>query len=345
MTKPVRPPVVSLLNVAQEAGVSRATASLVLRESPLVAEATRERVREAMQRLGYIYNRGAANLRQSRTGTIGLVLSNIANPFFSALAGGVDEVNDEADVVGFIAASNESVDRQLRQIQRLREHNVDGVIICPAIGSDDRLLSELERLALPFVQVLREIEATRGDYVAADYALGVRLAIAHLVSEGRRRIVFVGNMPVHSAALARLRGYEQAIGECGLEAQPVIAGSRDNRFDTEAFDALLASATPPDAAICYNDIIALDLMHHIQSRGLTVGRDIAVIGMDDLPQAAASYPALTTVATSPRLIGRKAASLLQKRLAMPGRERQRVVMAPELVLRASTGLMPHGPSP
>ncbi|WP_438382275.1 LacI family DNA-binding transcriptional regulator [Asaia sp. BMEF1] len=336
MKKAASSSAVSLLAVAKEAGVSRATASLVLRNSPLVAEPTRERVKEAMQRLGYIYNRGAANLRQNRTGTIGLVLSNIANPFFSTLTAGVEQSNDVSEAICLIANTAESPERQDRQIRRLREHNVDGLIICPAIGSDQGLIDALERLGLPYVQVLREISNSQGDVVTADYAAGIEQAIAHLVETGRRRIVFIGSMAMHSAALARLDGYTTAVRRLGLTPMPVIAGTRDNRYDEEAFDRLLVSGNPPDAAICYNDIIALSLFHHLGRRGRIVGVDFAVIGMDDLPQAAAAFPSLTTIATMPHTIGAVAAGLLQQRLARPERAYERHVIAPELVLRDST---------
>ncbi|NVN44539.1 LacI family DNA-binding transcriptional regulator [Asaia siamensis] len=336
MKKPAPPSAVSLLAVAKEAGVSRATASLVLRNSPLVAEPTRERVKEAMERLGYIYNRGAANLRQNRTGTIGLVLSNIANPFFSALTAGVEQAIDMSESICLIANTEESPEKQSRQIRRLREHNVDGLIICPAIGSDHGLLDELARLGLPYVQVLREIADGRGDVVTADYASGIEQAMAHLVETGRRRIVFIGSMEMHSAALARLNGYATALERLGLKPMPVIAGTRDNRYDEEALDRLFSSGDPPDAAICYNDMIALSLYHYLGRRGMVAGSDFAVIGMDDLPQAAAAFPSLTTIATMPHRIGTVAAGLLQQRLARPERASERHVITPELILRDST---------
>ncbi|GBQ83848.1 LacI family DNA-binding transcriptional regulator [Asaia krungthepensis] len=326
---------VNLLDVAREAGVSRATASLVLRNSPLVAAATRERVQQVMQRLGYIYNRGAANLRQNRTNTIGLVLSNISNPFFSTLTAGVEEANDASEIVCFIADSAESPERQARQIQRLREHNIDGLILCPAVGSDERVIADLDRLGLPFVQVLREIPGCARDYVTVDYAAGIDEAMAHLVTAGRRRIVFIGNFSTHSAARARLEGFNRAAARLGLPSLPVIAGGRDNRYDEAALDEILASSEPPEAAICYNDIIALAVMGHLRRRAIGVGSDFSVIGMDDLSSASASYPALTTIATMPHRVGEAAARLLQKRISRPAKRSEQLVITPRLIVRES----------
>ncbi|GBQ14954.1 LacI family DNA-binding transcriptional regulator [Swaminathania salitolerans] len=333
---------VNLLTVAREAGVSRATASLVLRQSPLVATATRDRVQDAMKRLGYIYNRGAANLRHNRTGTVGLVLPNMDNPFFGALTAGVEEANDLLGTVCFIANSGESADRQARQIQRLREHNVDGIILCPAIGSGPDLVGELSRLRLPFVQVLRRIPVgdaggMTGDYVAVDYGRGVAQAMERLVESGRRRIAYVGNMTAHSAGRARLEAYLAFARRFGIGERYVVSGKPDNRYDEAAMDRLLDSPDAPDAAICFNDVIALDLSHHLRRLGRRVGEAFAVIGMDDLPQAAAAFPPLATIATRPREVGLAAARRLHARIERPDLPFEEDVIPPRLILRASFG--------
>lgn len=329
---------VSLLDVAKAAGVSRATASLVLRQSPLVADGTRQRVIAAMESLGYIYNRGAANLRRKSTGTIGLVLSDIGSPFFSMLMAGVDEVNDAGSVVTLIANSVDSPDRQIRQIRHLREHNVDGIILCPAIGSDETLAAELVRLDLPYVQALRYAEWLGADYVGADYRAGTEKAVRHLVEAGYRRIVFVGATALHSAARERNEGFRHAIGLHGLDAGLIVAGAPDNTYDVAAFDRLLKARNPPDAAVCYNDVIALDVMNRLRALGRQPGQDFAVVGMDNLPQAEGAFPALTTVATHPRDVGRKAAALLQTRIAqsrLAGGEH--IIVPPSLIVRQSCG--------
>ncbi|GBQ23597.1 LacI family DNA-binding transcriptional regulator [Gluconacetobacter sacchari] len=329
---------VSLLDVAKAAGVSRATASLVLRESPLVADGTRQRVVETMKNLGYIYNRGAANLRRNSTGTIGLVLSNIGSPFYSTLMAGVDETNEAGSIVTLVANSVDSPDRQIRQIRRLREHNVDGIILCPAIGSDETLAAELARLDLPCVQALRHAELLGGDYVGADYRSGIEKAVRHLVGSGRRRIVFVGATTLHSAARERNEGFRHAIRMHGLNDGLVVAGAPDNAYDVAALDRLLKARNPPDAAVCYNDVIALDVMNRLRSHGRQPGQDFAVIGMDNLPQAAGAFPALTTIATHPREVGQQAAALLQKRIAQLGPSKgEHIIVPPSLIVRRSCG--------
>nr|WP_246373572.1 LacI family DNA-binding transcriptional regulator [Gluconacetobacter tumulicola] len=327
--------------VADEAGVSRATASLVLRESPLVSAETRKRVIAAIHTLGYIYNRGAANLRRQKTGTIGVVLSNIGSPFFSKLLLGIDEVLVDASIVALLVNSADNPERQMRQIWRLREHSVDGLIICPAAGSDETLLSGIEKTGLPYVQVLRHVSQTAGDYVGPDYAGGTDLAVTHLVRHGRKRIVFLGGYPVNSAACERLDGFQRALRRHRLESDLIIPTDLDNLSDFGALESMMASSSPPDAAICYNDMVALSFMGKLLSEGALPGRDFAVIGADNLPQAATSFPALTTIVTDPAGVGRNAARLLLDRIAEPRVSNMRILVSGQLMVRESCG----GPLP
>jgi LacI family transcriptional regulator len=142
-----RPSRLTLADVAARAGVSRATVSLVLRDSPLVAESTRIKVRSVLNELGYVYNRSAASMRAARSRTVGLLIPGLSNPFFAELAAGVDQVLDEAGLALFLADSNEAVAKQERVILRMREHGADGIIICPAIGTTKELISRLNAWA------------------------------------------------------------------------------------------------------------------------------------------------------------------------------------------------------
>lgn len=328
---------ITLNSVAVEAGVSRATASLVLRDSPLVSLETRDRVICAMDKLGYIYNRGAANLRGQKTGTIGLVLCDIGSPFYSQLMLGIDEVIVDANIVAILVNSAENPDRQLRQIRRLREHGVDGLILCPAAGSSDALLSEIERLHLPFVQVLRHVSQRNGNYVGPDYIDGTSLAVTHLVRHGRRKIAFLGGKPVHSAARERLDGFRKTLKKHKLKHDLIIPTHLGNLSDLGSFPELLASSSPPDAVVCYNDMLAQSVMGYLLARGKIPGRDFAVIGADDLPQSAVSFPTLTTIVTDPMGVGRNAARLLLDRIDNPTTSSTRILVSGQLMIRQSCG--------
>ncbi|WP_431856996.1 LacI family DNA-binding transcriptional regulator [Azospirillum sp.] len=328
---------ITLTEVARHAGVSRSTVSLVLRGSPLVAQETRDRVQASIEALGYIYNRGAATLRAARTDVVGLLVTEINNPFYGELIAGIDEVLDEQGVVAFLGNTAESLERQDRFLQRMREHNVDGVILCPAAGSKPDLLERLRRWRLPCVQALRFLAANDGDYAGVDYQFGLEIVTEHLIRLGHTRIAFVGGNLAHSATAARRTGFAAAMKRHGLPADLVVRCPLSRRAGAEAIGALLDRPDRPTAALCFNDVVAFGVMLGLEARGLRAGRDMAVTGFDDVPEAALSRPALTTVATSARQIGQEAARLLLRRLADPQGAMERIILPSRLVVRESCG--------
>lgn len=330
---------ITLTEVARHAGVSRSTVSLVLRGSPLVAPETRDRVQASIEALGYIYNRGAATLRAARTDVVGLLVTEINNPFYGELIAGMDEVLDEQGVVAFLGNTAESLERQDRFLQRMREHNVDGVILCPAAGSKPDLLERLRRWRLPCVQALRFLASNDGDYAGVDYQFGLEIVTEHLIRLGHTRIAFVGGNLAHSATAARRAGFAAAMKRHGLSADLVVRCPLTRRAGAEAVGALLDRPDPPTAALCFNDVVAFGVMLGLEARGLRAGRDMAVTGFDDVPEAALSRPALTTVATSARQIGQEAARLLLRRIADPQGAMERVILPSRLVVRESCGGM------
>ncbi|EHH67398.1 LacI family transcription regulator [Gluconobacter morbifer G707] len=290
-----------------------------------------------MDTLGYIYNRGAANLRGRKSGTIGLVLCDVGNPFYSKLMLGIDEVIVDANVIAVLVNSANNPERQFRQIRQLREHGVDGLIICPAIGTPDTLLEETEKLNLPCVQVLRHVSPIKGDYVGPDYAEGTSLAVKHLIKHGRKKIVFLGGEPVHSAARERLEGFRKTLKRHNLEHDLIIQTNIQDLADYGNLPDLLASTNPPDAAICYNDMIAQSLIGYFLAHGKMPGRDFAIIGADNIPQAATSFPPLTTIVTDPVGVGRNAARLLLDRINAPSITSTRILVSGQLMIRQSCG--------
>ena len=329
----------TLADVAERAGVSRATASLVLRDSPLVARSTRERVQAAVEELGYVYNRGAATLRAARTKAVGLLVPNLANPFFAEMTAGLDDAFDAAGYVAFLANTGESLERQDRFLKRMREQKVDGVVLCPAAGTPLKVLRQLQQWPMPCVQTLRSVSAREGDYAGSDYALGLEQVTEHLIRLGHRRIAFIGGNRAHSAMAARHAGFTAAMQRHGLPTDIILKIPLTRRAGADAIGLLLARANAPTAAVCFNDIVALGVMVGLQQRGLWPGRDFAVTGVDDLPEAAVNYPALTTVATSPREVGAAAAKLLLRRIAEPQGGPERVILPTRLVVRESCGAL------
>lgn len=307
---------VTLLDVAKHADVSRATASLVVRKSPLVGAETRERVEAAMRELGYVYNMGAARLRAERSHTIGVVVPNLTNPFFAELLGGMEASVDAAGLVMIIANSGDGPPRQATVLQRLREHGVDGIILCPAAGTPDDLAIKVSDWKLPVVQALRHVTDDI-DYAGADYAAGMEEAVEYLVTLGHQAICFAVHGPVHSAYHERVQGFRESMKRFSLKPDLVIrVPDRVDQIAQEA-DALFAQGRVPTAVICFNDLVAHGLAAGFYDRGLRIGRDISLIGFDDVADAEAMRPRLTSVSTSPSEIGRNAVSLLLERIAQP----------------------------
>jgi len=332
---------VTLIDVARHAGVSRATASLVLRGSPLVAAATRERVLASMQQLGYVYHRTAATLRTRRSHTVGLVITNITNPFFAELTLGVEERLDEANYVVVLANTSESLEKQSSLLTAIHENNADGILLCPAEGTSRETIDALSSGQMPVVLVVRYLFDIDADYVGTDNVLGAKLAVEHLIAHSHRRIAFIGGPAQSSVRRDRLLGYRSALEQHNLSVDetllPTSATTRNGGH--QAILSLLMQNDPPTAALCYNDVVAFGVMLGLQAHGRMPGQDFAVIGFDDIADAALWHPPLTTVSIAPYQMGATAAQRLLERIACPDDPPRSVILPPSLVIRASCG--PH----
>jgi LacI family transcriptional regulator len=329
----------TLLDVAARAGVSRATASLVLRGSPLVAEDTRARVLSVMSSLGYVPHRGAASLRTQRSGTIGLVIPDITNPFFAEMTVGIEAELDQAEHTVLLGNTAERLSKQDRLLATMHEHRADGVLLCPVEDTQPDTLSSLDGWRLPHVLFVRYIEGIDADYVGADNVGGAQLAVEHLIEHGHRRIAFAGGPANASARHDRLRGYRRALERHGLpideSLQPTSPTTQHG--GSRAMRALLERPDPPTAVLCYNDVVAFGATFAVQANGGRVGRDVAIIGFDDISEAALWHPPLTTISAAPRRIGEEAARLLLERIAQPERPPRQVILSPRLIVRGSCG--------
>lgn len=325
----------TLNDVARTAGVSRATVSLVCRSSPLVAAKTRARVERAMVEVGYVYNRAAANLRSSRTNTIGLVIPEIANPLYAEVLAGVEEAIEPFDQHVLVASTNESLERQEHLLMRMLEMRVDGVIISAATGTTAAMLAGCVRSGVPVVQVLRAVDPVRLDYSGTSNRVGVRRATEYLLDLGHRRVGFIGSSVATSVSDERRRGYRDALAARRLRADPAcITQCRPEFGDAaDATRALLSQSDPPTALVCFNDIIAFGATLALYELGLEPGVDVSVIGFDNIAWAENWRPALTTMAIEPRQIGHQAGRLLLERLRTPTSAARVVLSEARLVIR------------
>ena len=327
---------VTLLDVARHANVSRATASLVIRKSPLVGAATREKVEKALHELGYVYNMGAASLRVERSNTIGVIVTTLGNPFYGELLSGIDSVVGEAGLVVLLANSHESFASQNTLMQRMREHGVDGLIISPTAETAPEFIEQVADRGLPMVQVLRHV-TDRIDYAGVDYAGGMRQAVNHLAALGHKKIAFAVHGPVHSAYRERVEGFRDAMQRQGLDPEMIVRFPHTMPEIAKAAPILFQERRAPTAAICFNDVIALGLSAGLYDCGRKIGEDFSLIGFDDVSDAEATRPRLSSVATRPVAVGQNAARLLLSRLAKPEKQVERIVSETYLQVRQSCG--------
>ena len=330
----------SVKDVAAMAGVSLGTVSNVLNRPDRVRSATRIRVEEAMQQLGFVRNESARQLRVGRSSTVAYVMLDATNPFFTDVARGMEGVAEGAGLSLFLCNSDQRAERERTYLTRLEQQRVQGVVITPS-DPESPLLVDLPRRGTPVVIVNRPRMAATHCTVSVDDELGGRLAVEHLVSLGHEQLVFVGG-PGHLGHVRdRLLGAFSAWDGAGLDRDRLTVVDTDGLTVAEGSGAArrvadLASRARPTAVFCANDLVALGLLQGCLGLGLRVPEDLAIVGYDDIDFAAAAAVPLTSVRQPRHELGRRAAELLLVEASNPEHEHERVLFTPELVVRAST---------
>jgi DNA-binding LacI/PurR family transcriptional regulator len=335
--------ITSIKEVARQAGVSVGTVSNVLNRPDMVAPARRQRVLDVIERLGFVRNESARQLRAGRSRTVGLVVIDVANPFFTDVARGVESITDENNSMLMLCSSGEDRKRELRHLEMLEQLRVLGILIAP-VDSNDPLIDEIAGRGTPVVLVDRRSEGRKRCSVGVDDVLGGRLAVAHLLDQGHRRIAFVGGpfsilqvAERHQGARAAIADRPAApVAELSIVETPSLTVAA-GRAAAVTIAALPASRRPT-AAFCVNDLLALGVLQEMTHRGTRVPQDLALVGYDDIEFAATSAVPLTSVRQPALQIGRTAATLLLEEGAQPDEHaHQQVIFTPELVARRSTG--------
>jgi LacI family transcriptional regulator len=330
----------SVRDVAERAGVSVGTVSNVLNRPDKVSPTTVERVHAAIDALGFVRNDAARQLRAGRSTSIGMVVLDISNPFFTDVARGAEARAGEERLTVLLGNSDEDGDREKSYLDLFEEQRVHGVLISP-VGDDNARLERLLRRGIPTVLVDRQTEDDRFSSVAVDDDAGGYLAVRHLLDSGRRRIVFVGGPGSLRQVADRLAGARRAVDETTDATLDVI--------DTDALSVLqgrqagesIRSRPPegrPDAVFAANDLLAMGVLQALSMQGgIRVPEDIALIGYDDIDFASAAVVPLSSIRQPSTLLGHTAVDLLIREAAAPeGFVHEHVVFQPELVVREST---------
>jgi len=323
-------------DVAAKANVSVATVSRVLNNNPHVKPHLRERVLHAINELGYQPSGIARNMRSQSIHVIGLIISDIQNPFFTALVRAVEDVAYENQYTVLLCNSDEDVRKEQLYIDVLSKERVAGVIIVP---TGKECYTPLLNLKVPIVAVDRKVPDLVTDSVVIDNVAGAYAATTHLIQLGHRRIGLVGAPLTVSVGWERRQGYEQALREYQIPVDESLirTGNFKESGGYQAAQALLSLDPRPTAIFSVNNLMTMGTLEAIHERGLRLPDDISVVGFDDMPWLSLLTPPLTTVRQPTYQIGLEAARLLFRRLQGECPESpQAIVLQPELILRGST---------
>jgi DNA-binding LacI/PurR family transcriptional regulator len=331
----------TLEEVAAVAGVSKSTVSRVINGSPAVSPAARTVVHEAIARTGYRPNRAARNLVTRRNGSIGLIVSEpegrvFTDPFFASMVHGVTDIVRERDIqLVLVLAKDERAQEQV--LDYLRDGHLDGALLISSHARDP-LPRVLVEEGLPAALSARPLTPMAISYVDVDSVAGARLAVAHLIERGRRRIATIAGPQDMSAGQDRLIGYRLAMAGAGLPvpAELVNIANFTRSSGAQAMEDLLAATDPPDGLFVASDLMALGALAVLAERGLRVPQDVAVIGFDDSVAALDARPQLTTVQQPIEDMARALTLTLLDRIAEPDGPVTSQIFAPRLVVREST---------
>lgn len=327
---------VRMKEVAEAVGVSINTVSRALNGKPEISPETKAKILRATAQLGYKPNRLARGLRSNKTGIIGVIVADIANPYFSMLVKGIVKATQAHDYSIVLQSTDENYDREEEAIQVLLAAHVDGMLIAPTQKGIETI-EELSESRVPFVLMSRYFTELETDYVIMDDLQGGFLATEYLLKQGHERIAMV-NGPLHiSSARERFEGYKKALSEHGLEvdASLVVCGALTMDDGCRAARQLLRNS-PPSAIFAFSDFVAFGVMRALRERGLRVPTDGAVVGFDDILFSSCLETPLTTVGGQTEMVGHEAAELLIRKLSGKGATEPGQIRLPvQLVVRAT----------
>ena len=334
----------SIKEVALRAGVSVATVSRVLNDHPAVRPDTRERVLAAVADLGYRPNAVARSLRTDQTRTLGLVISDVLNPFFTELARAVE---DQARALGYsviIGNADEQPELQDHHVRTLIDRRIDGLLVSPTDGGSPLILETACEGGTPMVFVDRWIPGVDVPVVRTDGADAVRDLVAHLYRLGHRRLAIIGGPAATTTGSERVEAFRQALAEHGLLLPLEYVGQGDFQADSgrRITARFLDLAEPPEVVFATDNLMALGAMDEIRARGLSVPGDIALAAFDDIPWFVHTDPPITAIAQPTGELGRAAVRALVDRIE--GRAAESVTLSARLVVRRSCG-EPPSPAP
>lgn len=326
--------------IARMANVSIATVSRTINHVPTVNPKIAKRVWEVIQELDYFPNTQARALVSGRSRILGLIVSEITNPFFPELIQGFEDIAVEHGYEILVSSTNHDPKRMSHCIRRMLERKVDGVAVM-TFGIEAPLLDQLAQRNVPLAFIDVGPDGPSINVLKVDYRHGIRQGVQHLAALGHRKIAFVTGPAVLHSAQSRLAAFSESLRECGITPDPawIVQGDHTLEGGMAAMKQLLALKDMPTAVMCSNDMTAIGVLHTMYRAGLRVPDDLSVIGFDDIHIAEVTIPPLTTVQMSRFELARAAVTAL--RAGAEGTENSDVKheynIQTELVVRESTG--------
>ena len=314
----------TIKDIARRAGVAHTTVSRALRGSPLIADETSKRIRAIAADLGYHPSAAARSLRTHRSQVLGVIVSNIADPFFSEILQGIDDTAQQNGYSLFIAVAQHDPEREKAIVKTMREHRVDGVILCSTPFSPEQS-HQLLAHEIPIVMVNNQAAEDYRYSIYHDDVDGSRQITRHLLELGHRRIAYLGNAQSGRTTQDRLSGFRQEMADAGAKILPGFihqaqgGGAEDGLASLQHF---LDLPVPPTALVCYNDLLAVGILKGLSLSGLRVPGEFSVTGFDNIAFSEFTTPPLTTFDQPKRFIGSEAARLMLELLTMPADESQ-----------------------
>jgi LacI family transcriptional regulator len=333
----------NLLDIAKRAGVAPITVSRVINNSGYVSQSTRGRVEAAVKELGYVPNTIARGLRSKRTHTLALVVTDIANPYFTSMARGVEDVAGASNYTVIYCNTDESEAKEEKYANMLAQRQVDGVLLVPSCGNA-KTIKFFEANGINVVLLDRRIPGVGTDVVCSDSESGAYRLVKLLIGLGHKRIAIITGHEDISTSADRVTGYQRALKEADLSDNDLIYyGAFNEQSGYEFTNQAMRKSTKPTAIFGGNNFIAIGVMKALHDMKLDIPDDVSVVGFDDLPESMFMKPFLTVARQRAYEMGKLAAELLLKRISgeIP-QEHREIVLPVEIVVRESSGQNKNG---
>ena len=329
----------NLKKVAEKAGVSIATVSRVINDSPNVNPQTRIRIKKIIKDLNYSPNRVAKRLRNRNASSqlLGVLIPDIENPFYVEVLRGIEDIAYQHEYMLIVCNFSQDEAKERMYLDLMKSESIDGLITAPVHEKDQNVI-DLAKSGLPMVCVDRDLLNIDVDSVLVDNRRGAFLAVDHLAKKGYKRIAYISGIPRLPSSRDRELGYKDALSENDIEFTRELVKYGDSRHESgvKLCAELLNLKNPPDAVFTGNNLITLGALETIHKRGLSIPDDIAIVGFDDMYWSISLNPPLTAVRQPAYNIGKCAAEQLISRIGNPGRPTSQMILKTELMVRSST---------